>query len=120
MTARARGALLLLGVALLVAAGCQMQLDVDVVMAEDGSGTVAVTLRLDADALTQLGGDIGTVVDLDRLADSGWTVGAPVTDGTGETSLEISQAFEDPSGQGVSISWTFGVASSSSETSDQP
>lgn len=86
---------LLLVLALVVAlAGCQVDVSVDVAVDEDGSGEVAVTARLDADAVERLGGV--EQLRLDDVAAGGWVVAAPVVGDDGAATLAASKPFARP------------------------
>ena len=92
---RWRGLLL---VALGMLGACRLQLDVDVTVEDDGSGTIEVVAALDDDAVERLGGDLAAVIDLDGLRAEGWTVDGPTRDADGETRLRLRQPFDDPAG----------------------
>lgn len=80
----------------LLASGCRLELDVNVSMDEDGSGTVEVVAALDPDAVERIGGDLGAVVELDDLRAAGWTVDGPTEDRDGFTRLRVQRAFGTP------------------------
>ncbi|MDQ2649078.1 MAG: hypothetical protein M3Z03_05955 [Actinomycetota bacterium] len=106
MNPRGRGALLAV-LLLLACASCRMELDVDVTMQRDGSGTVAVLLTVDPDALERVGGDLAGVIDLAGFRADGWRVEGPSEDEAGETTLRLTQAFADPAaGEAVLASLT--------------
>ena len=86
--------------ALLVTA-CRVDATVDVVATEDGSGSVTVTIELDAEAL-ELVGDPARAVKSDDLVAAGWTVPEPVV-GDGGATIEASKDFENPTQFGVII-----------------
>lgn len=88
---------LLLLVALVVAS-CRMQIDVNVLLEGDGSGTVEVVVGLDEDAIDRIGGDLSAVLEVDDLVEAGWTVEEPVLEGDGFTRVRIRQGFDDPDG----------------------
>ncbi len=78
------------------AAGCRTSLDVDVVVAEDGSGTVSVLAVLDRDAA-------GAVLDLQRegllledLFQTGWDISRPETNEQGSIEVSATKAFGTP------------------------
>ena len=86
-------------VALVVAlacAGCRASGRVSIVMARDGSGSVAVTVTLDAEALARLG-DPRTALSTGDLAQAGWKVGAPARVGP-MTSITVSKPFGSAGG----------------------
>lgn len=65
--------------AVLGATACQVTTDVAVVMTEDGSGTVSVSVGLDGDALARVPG-IEAELRLDDLAATGWEITGPERD----------------------------------------
>jgi hypothetical protein len=65
--------------ALVVLAGCQVHVNVEVEAADDGSGTVTVRVGFDDGALTRLG-DPSTALRLDDLAQANWRVTGPKKD----------------------------------------
>jgi hypothetical protein len=67
-------------VAVLVAAGCQVQLVTTVKVEGDGSGTITQALGLDAAALARVG-DLDQQLRVSDLEAAGWTVDDPVTEG---------------------------------------
>lgn len=80
----------------LALAGCRLQLDVNVDVAEDGSGVVEVVVGLDPDALSKIGGDLSAVMEVDDLVDAGWVVDGPSKDSDGYTRVRISHRFATP------------------------
>ncbi len=82
--------------AVLAATGCRLELDVNVAMEEDGSGTVEVVTALDPEAVDRIGGDLAAVVELDDLRSAGWTVDGPTEDPDGSTRLQVRRAFGTP------------------------
>ena len=94
MTNRAQGALLV--VAALLLGGCMLELDVNVEVARDGSGSVEVAATLDREAVTRIGGDLGAVLALDDLRAVGWTVDGPTSDEAGGATVRVRKHFDDP------------------------
>jgi hypothetical protein len=90
----------------LAASACQVRTTVDVAMAEDGSGEVAVTVRLDAEALARVPdvdddgtsglADLATLVRTEDLVAAGWSVGEPAESGEGGAALRITRPFGTP------------------------
>lgn len=80
--------------AAVVLAGCRTDARVGVDVRADGSGTVTVSVVLDAEAARQLG-DPAKGLALDDLATVGWTVADPATDGGG-LRLSARRAFSSP------------------------
>jgi hypothetical protein len=81
---------------LVLLSGCRLQLDVNVEVLEDGSGTVEVVVGVDEDGIERIGGDLGAVLALDDLADAGWTVEGPDADPDGFTRVRFRKPFTDP------------------------
>jgi hypothetical protein len=84
--------LLLVSVVLL--AGCKVDARVDITLRADGSGTVAVKVTLDAEAVQKLttGGSLATAVPLDDLRDAGWRVSTWKRSASGAT-ITLSHEF---------------------------
>lgn len=80
-------------VAVLVAAGCQVQLVTTVEVESDGGGTVTQAIGLDATAAARVG-DLGQQLRVDDLEAAGWTVDDPVTE-DGVTWVRAHHAFDD-------------------------
>jgi hypothetical protein len=80
----------------LTVAGCRMQLDVNVAMREDGSGTVEVVVGLDADAIRRIGGDLQRVMEVDDLVAAGWTIDGPTKERDGYTRVGVRHPFDTP------------------------
>jgi hypothetical protein len=85
---------LLVGVVLL--AGCRLQLDVNVEVAEDGSGTVEVVVAVDRDGIDRIGGDLGAVLVTDDLESAGWRIEGPDEEADGFTRVRFRKAFSNP------------------------
>jgi hypothetical protein len=94
--AAARRVVLVVLLLAVLGAGCRLQLDVNVDVAEDGSGVVEVVVGLDADALRRIGGDLAAVMEVDDLVDAGWVVDEPATESDGFTRVRIRHRFDDP------------------------
>jgi hypothetical protein len=94
VTARVRGTLLVVLAVLLSA--CTLDLDVNVAVQPDGSGSVEVTATLDAGALQRIGGDLSSVLDLDGLRADGWTVDGPTPTDDGGVTVHLRQPFDSP------------------------
>jgi hypothetical protein len=77
-------------------AGCRLELDVHVDVAEDGSGSVEVVVGIDRDGIEHIGGDLEAVLAIDDLADAGWTVEGPEQEADGFTRLRFHKPFDDP------------------------
>jgi hypothetical protein len=90
-----RLAALLTGLLLLVG-GCRLQLDVDVAVEEDGSGSVEVVVGVDRDGIDRIGGDLGAVLALDDLAAAGWAVDGPDAEDDGFTRVRFRKSFANP------------------------
>jgi hypothetical protein len=76
--------------------GCRLQVDVNVDVAEDGSGEVEVVIGVDDDALDRIGGDLAAVLDVDALAADGWVIDGPAVEGDGFTRVRIRHRFGSP------------------------
>ena len=79
-----------------VAGACRATGDVVVDVTPDGSGTVAVTVHVDAEALERVG-DLAKAVKVDDLTAHGWTASTPVT-ARGTTSLTVTKPFGSAAG----------------------
>ena len=90
---RRLGAVLLLAV---VVGACRLQLDVNVEVAEDGSGTVEVVVGVDRDGIERIGGDLGAVLAIDDLEAAGWRIEGPDEEADGFTRVRFRKAFDDP------------------------
>lgn len=81
----------------LALAGCAVDATVTVRVRDDGSGTVKVVVRADAEAVTavELGGvPIDDAVRLADLADTGWEVGRWSRADDGSASLTLAKPFD--------------------------
>ena len=83
----------------IVLAGCQVDSQVAIRVNEGGSGTVTVTVRLDAEAAERLG-DPATSVQLSDLVAAGWVADSPKTETSGPTkggvTLVVRRKFGSP------------------------
>ena len=84
---------LLLG---LVLGACRLQLDVNVVVEEDGSGSVEVVIGIDDDGIQRIGGDLEAVLAVDDLQDAGWTIEGPDEEADGFTRVRFRKPFDTP------------------------
>jgi hypothetical protein len=89
---------LLLALLAAVLAACTFQLDVDVTIAKDGSGSVEAVVTLDDAAIANVGGDLGKALALGDLEAKGWTVQGPTRGADGHTTLRVRRTFADPAG----------------------
>jgi hypothetical protein len=91
----ARGRLLAVVIAVLVATGCRtdvlVRLDVD----EDGSGTVSVGVGLDDEAAGRIP-DLADQLRVDDLEQAGWTVAGPAEEDDGRTWVRASKPYASP------------------------
>jgi len=85
--------LLLVGAVLL--ASCRLELDVNVAVEEDGSGSVEVVVGVDPDGIERIGGDLGAVLEVDDLTAAGWAVDGPDLESDGYTRVRIRRRFAD-------------------------
>jgi hypothetical protein len=74
---------------------CQMNVKVDTVVNDDGSGTVTVAVGLDDKALTHLGNP-DTEVQVDDLKATGWKVDPAAKGADGFTWLRATKSFANP------------------------
>ena len=75
---------------------CRVDADLRVTMHDDGSGTIAVTVTLDAEAVSRVesnGRTLDTAILLDDFRDAGWDVGAWTREAGGGASIVISRDF---------------------------
>lgn len=80
----------------LLASACRLQLDVNVAVEEDGSGSVEVVVGVDRDGVERIGGDLGEVLAVDDLTDAGWTVEGPDEEQDGFTRVRFRKTFANP------------------------
>jgi hypothetical protein len=83
-----------LGLVALLSA-CQVNIKVDTVVNDDGSGTVTIGLGLDDKALSHLGNP-DTEVQLDDLKATGWAIEPAAKAPDGFTWLKATKAFANP------------------------
>jgi putative hydrolase of the HAD superfamily len=76
-------------------AACRVDADVDVAVADDGSGTVAVVAAFDADAVARVP-DLEGALRTDDLTAAGWTVAAPETGDNGSVVVQAQKPFAAP------------------------
>jgi hypothetical protein len=96
---RARRAALVVGVAALLA-GCSVHATLTVTVRADGSGTVAVRLALDPEAVQTAeagGATLEQAVRLTDLRQGGWHVGPWVRRKDGSASITLTKPFQHPS-----------------------
>jgi hypothetical protein len=97
--------LLLVLLAVLALAGCQIDATVAVRMRSDGSGAVIATVRLDADAVARAeagGGKLEDRIRLTDLAASGWRIGPWKRTARG-ASIRLEKAFARPEAVGAIV-----------------
>src|SRR5690349_9765494 len=90
-----RRRLLLLVVAVLVLAGCRLDVAVDVAMQPDGSGTVTVTATADRELVAAAPSALGDL-RLDDVRAAGWTVDPPSSGTDGSVHLTLTKPFRTP------------------------
>lgn len=76
-------------------ASCNVDMSVDVLMREDGSGTVTVTATADADIVKQAP-TLMTDLRFDDVRAAGWTVQGPVATPTGGLQVVLVHTFATP------------------------
>jgi hypothetical protein len=74
-----------------VLAGCQLRVHIGITVKDDGSGTVAVGVGLDEDALKRAG-----ALELDDLLATGWTVTGPTVEADGLHWVRATKPFANP------------------------
>ena len=79
----------------LVAAGCRLDVGVDIRMEADGSGTVAVAATADRELLAAAPSAL-TDLRLDDIRQAGWTVAAPTAAADGSSTVTMSKPFRTP------------------------
>ena len=85
---------MLIAASVVLLGACEVRTDVAVRVDEDGSGTVVVTVVMDAEAAARLG-DPATALRTDDLAAAGWTLDEPGTD-DGILTLRATRSFASP------------------------
>lgn len=76
-------------------AGCELRAELNVDVAEDGSGAVEVGVGLDDDALDRRP-DVFDELAVDDLLESGWTLDGPAAEADGRTWVRLRHDFEQP------------------------
>jgi hypothetical protein len=76
---------------MVVLTACRLDAAVDVVVEDDGRGTVEVAATLDPDAMERIGGDLSAVLEADDLEAAGWEVST-----SEPTEVRLRRPFEDP------------------------
>lgn len=104
---RAASRLVLLVALGLVAAACEVRTELNITVADDGSGTLEVALGLDEDALERRP-DIFEQLDLSDLEGTGWEIGAPTEEG-GVTWLTVRHDFGAPEELGPLVAQVAGA-----------
>lgn len=94
------GPIVVLAALLVLLSGCQIDVRVDTVVEDDGSGTVTVAVGLDDAALARVG-DPDATFHVDDLRAAGWTVAPAERDGTDVTWVRATKAFSQPSEAGA-------------------
>jgi hypothetical protein len=79
----------------LVLAGCRVDVAVDLTMAQNGSGTLTLTVTADRQVVESTPG-LAADLRLDDLTDAGWTTDGPVGTDDGGLSLELRHTFQTP------------------------
>lgn len=99
---RRAGRALLLVLAGLLVAGCQVRSELNVTVDEDGSGTVELAVALDEDALSRRP-DVLEELDLSDLTGTGWEIAGPEEEVDGWTWLRARHDFGTPEELGVLV-----------------
>lgn len=74
---------------------CRLELDVNVAVEEDGSGSVEVVVGVDPDGIERIGGDLAAVLEVDDLLAAGWVIDGPDEEADGYTRVRFRRAFAD-------------------------
>jgi FMN phosphatase YigB (HAD superfamily) len=82
-------------VACVLLTACRVDATVDVDVADDGSGTVAVTVTFDADAAARVP-DLDGALRTEDLEDAGWSVTGPREEADGSVVVSASKPFASP------------------------
>ncbi|MBV6508479.1 MAG: hypothetical protein JJLCMIEE_01542 [Acidimicrobiales bacterium] len=82
-------------VVLLALSSCEVQADVSVAVADDGSGTVEVAVGLDQEATAEVP-DLAEQLRTEDLEATGWTVSGPEVGSDGWTWVRVEKGFADP------------------------
>ena len=90
-----RALLIVLALAAVLLPACEVRTEVAIDVEDDGSGTVVVTARLDAEAAGRLG-DPTTALRTDDLVAAGWRVDEPVGGDDGALTLRVARDFGSP------------------------
>ena len=81
--------------AVLVAGGCQLRINVAVDVDDDGSGVVRVAVGLDEDAVRRVP-DLANQLQLDDLVEAGWVITGPAPESDGYTWIRAAKRFATP------------------------
>lgn len=92
----------------LTASGCEVEVDVGLDVAPDGSGTVQVDVALDPEAAGRV--DLADQLRVDDLEQAGWTVAGPQRRDDGSTVVTASKAFATPDVAGEVLDEVSGTA----------
>jgi hypothetical protein len=93
MSRRASAAVALLAL-VAVLTGCRIDVAVDVVVDDDGSGTVTVTAVADAEVLSEVPG-LADDVAVDDLREDGWEIEGPDPTADGGLRIVLRRGFDD-------------------------
>ena len=80
-------------VGVLVLTGCQLDLELDVRVAPDGTGTITFVATADAELVERVP-DLATALVLDDIAAAGWLISGPTPTESGGLTLTITHDFE--------------------------
>jgi hypothetical protein len=83
----------------LTCAACQIRTEVTFDIQEDGSGTVGVSVALDADAMSKAPG-LAQELRFDDLEAAGWTITGPAPEADGLTWIRATKPFATPAEAG--------------------
>ena len=86
---------LLIVISALVLTACRLDVEVDVAIAPDGTGTVTVHAVADAELAAKVPGLVDDLRFDDAIA-AGWTIDGPTTDDTGEVEITLTHTVASP------------------------
>lgn len=101
MPVRAR-LLVLVGLIALVASGCRVDARLDLVARDDGSGTISVTVDVDAEVVALVPG-LAEDLQVADLLESGWTIEGPTQINSGGLRVVLRFEFESPAEANIAL-----------------
>lgn len=95
--------LLLVGLVAFVATGCRVDAKLDLLARDDGSGTISVTVDVDAEAVALVPG-LAEDLEISDLIEGGWTVEGPTQVNNGGLRVVLRYEFESPAEANMALS----------------